>query len=340
MIRRTFLALAFTAVFAGIGSAADLKALIVTGQDGSHDWARTTPMLKQMLEETGLFDVDVYISPPKGGDMSKFNPPAFDGYDVVVSAYGYNGDPWPEKVNKAFEKYVREGGGLVIYHAADNAFPQWKEYNEMIGVGGWGDRNEKDGPYLRWRDGKIVRDMTPGPGGSHGPQHEFALEVREPSHPITKGLPSKFMHTADELYNRLRGPAKNVTVLTTSFSPKEKRGTGEHEPTPDDDCLRQRPHLPHRPRPRPETTEKRCLHRDLPTRHRMGRHRQGHAEGTGGYAHGGQIAGEIIPKPCPGKTFTDTTESPSSSAARPRGGGWGEVFCLSAPPASENGLSR
>lgn len=230
MIRRVFLALALVAVFAGFGSAAELKALVITGQDGSHDWAKTSPMLKAMLEQTGLFDVDVYTSPPKGGDMSAFQP-TFDGVDVVVMAYGYNGDPWPEDVNAAFEKYVREGGGLVIYHAADNAFPEWKEYNEMIGVGGWGDRNEKDGPYLRWRDGEIVRDMTPGPGGSHGPQHEYALDVRVPDHPITNGLPSSFMHTADELYNRLRGPAKNITVLATSFSPKDKGGTGEHEPT-------------------------------------------------------------------------------------------------------------
>ena len=38
------------------------------------------------------------------------------------------------------------------------------------------------------------------------------------------------MHSADELYHRLRGPAKNVTVLATAFSAKEKRGTGNHEP--------------------------------------------------------------------------------------------------------------
>ena len=46
----------------------------------------------------------------------------------------------------------------MIFHAADNAFPKWKEYNEMIGVGGWGGRNEKSGPYVYWKDGKIVRD--------------------------------------------------------------------------------------------------------------------------------------------------------------------------------------
>ena len=98
-------------------------------------------------------------------------------------------------------------------HAADNAFGRWKEYNEMIAIGGWGGRNEKSGPYLVWRDGKVVRDPKPGKGGGHGPQHEFQITVRVPNHPITKGLPPVFMHNADELYSFLRGPAKNVTVL-------------------------------------------------------------------------------------------------------------------------------
>jgi type 1 glutamine amidotransferase len=126
---------------------------------------------------------------------------------------------------------MKGGGGMVIVHASNNAHPKWKEFNKMTGVGGWADRNEKDGPYVRWRDGKVVFDHSPGKGGSHGPQHEFTLDVREAEHPVTKGLPPKFMHMADELYNRLRGPAENLTVLATSYSPKDKGGTGEHEPT-------------------------------------------------------------------------------------------------------------
>ena len=220
-------ALAVWALMAAAALAAPpLRALIVDGQN-NHNWKETTPILKRLLEETGLFKVDVATSPGRGQDMSGFKP-EFAAYDVVLS--NYNGADWPETTRKALEEYVSGGGGLVIYHAADNAFAKWKAYNEMIALGGWGGRSEKDGPYIRWRDGKIVRDMTPGRGGSHGPQHEFQLIVREPNHPITKGLPPVFMHSADELYNRLRGPAKNLTVLGTAFSPKERGGTGEHEP--------------------------------------------------------------------------------------------------------------
>ena len=115
-------------------AAAPLKALIVTGQDRAHKWAETTPLLKRWLEETGLFTVDVLVSPGYGGDFSGFNP-EFSKYDVMVMNYGFGGDPWPEKVKKALEAYVQGGGGLVIVHAANNAFPGWSEWNKMIGLG-------------------------------------------------------------------------------------------------------------------------------------------------------------------------------------------------------------
>jgi len=219
--------LAVWAVLAAVAVAAPPhKALIVDGQNG-HDWKSTTPVLKKLLEETGLFAVDVATSPPRGQDMSGFQP-NFADYDVVVS--NYQGDSWPDQTKKALVDYVSGGGGLVIYHFACAAFPDWKEYNEMIGLGGWGGRSEKDGPMLRWRDGKIVRDMTPHRGGGHGPMQPFQLVVREPNHPITKGLPEKFMHCDDELYGWLRGPAENLTVLATAFAPKDKGGSDEHEP--------------------------------------------------------------------------------------------------------------
>ena len=207
-------------------AAAPHKALIVTGQNG-HKWAQTTPVLKKVLEDSGLFAVDVATSPPKGKDLSGFKP-KFADYDVVVS--NYQGAEWPKETKDALVEYVKGGGGLVIYHFACAAFPKWKEYNEMTGLGGWGGRNEKHGPYVRWRDGKIVRDMTPGRGGGHGPMQPFQIVVRDANHPITKGLPEKFMHVPDELYGWLRGPAKNLTVLATAFAPKDKGGSDEHEP--------------------------------------------------------------------------------------------------------------
>jgi type 1 glutamine amidotransferase len=101
----------------------------------------------------------------------------------------------------------------------------------MIGLGGWGDRNEKDGPYVYYDDdGKLIRNTDPGRGGSHGPQSEFQIQVRNTKHPITKGMPEKWMHAKDELYHSLRGPAENMTILATAYADKNNRGTGRHEP--------------------------------------------------------------------------------------------------------------
>ena len=56
------------------------------------------------------------------------------------------------------------------------------------------------------------------------------MEAREPQHPILAGLPPRWLHAKDELYNRLRGPAENLTVLATAFSDSQKGGSGRHEP--------------------------------------------------------------------------------------------------------------
>ena len=130
---------------------------------------------------------------------------------------------WPSEVSGAFVKYVKEGGAFVCIHAANNSFGLWPEYNEMIGLGGWGGRTEKHGPYVYLKEGKVFRDETPGRGGSHGPQHEFLVEVYNADHPITKGMPAKWKHAKDELYDSLRGPAANMNVLATSLSQKTNR---------------------------------------------------------------------------------------------------------------------
>ena len=134
--------------------------------------------------------MDVLTTPPKGGDFSAFKP-EFAKYRVVISNYNDfpSGSKWPAEVQAAFEKYVREGGGFVSYHAADNAFPEWKAYNLMIGIGGWMGRNEKSGPFWYFRDGKLVSDTSPGIAGNHGARTPFPVVIRDRRHPITRGLP-------------------------------------------------------------------------------------------------------------------------------------------------------
>lgn len=263
--RLGLIAFASLLTITSMASAQDkLKVLLIDGQN-NHSWQQTTPILKWALEDSGRFMVTVSTTPgtaprlpqaPKADataeQKTKYEAalatakkevaifeeakgrlwtswhPKFSDYDVVMS--NYNGEPWPEVVRKEFVDYVRTGGGFVSVHAANNSFPDWREYNQMIGVGGWGGRSEKSGPYVRYKDGKIVKQTDPGPGGGHGAKHEFVVELREPSHPIVAGLPTKWMHASDELYDKLRGPAEHLTVLATAYSDKKTGGTGENEP--------------------------------------------------------------------------------------------------------------
>lgn len=221
---KSLLTIAAVSLAALSAQAEPIKVLLVDGQN-NHDWKTTSPILKKILEEPGIFSVEVVTAPAKGVEGFK---PDFAKYQVVVS--NYNGEPWSAETKAAFEKYVGDGGGFVSVHAADNSFPEWTAYNEMIGLGGWGGRNEKSGPLLRLRDGKWTPDTKAGGGGHHGAQHEFLMVTREPTHPIMAGLPEKWLHGKDELYDNLRGPAKNVTVLASAYSDKTKGGSGEDEP--------------------------------------------------------------------------------------------------------------
>lgn len=242
-----------------------LKALIIDGENNHGIWPKTTMMMKDFLEETGLFVVDINrtaytwqgphydkriglkdikelltMYPLENGQTTtpvdepqpdpNYNPD-FSDYDVVISNMGWKASTWSDDTKASFEKYIADGGGLVIIHAADNSWGDWPEYNTMIGLGGWGGRSEKTGPFVYYDDaGKLHRDMTPGGAGSHGPQHEYVITTREPQHPIMKGLPEKWRHAEDELYDHLRGPAENMTVLATAYSDAEKKGSGRHEP--------------------------------------------------------------------------------------------------------------
>ena len=237
----------------GLQAAEKLKALIVDGQNNHEVWPKSTTMMKHYLEETGLFAVDVvrtrfiwkaereagYLPLASAGESEKLKQPQADPnfkpdfarYQVVISNFGWKAADWPEETRRAFERYMAGGGGFVSVHAADNSWPTWPEFNRMIGLGGWGDRTEKDGPYVYYNNaGKIVRDTSPGRAGKHAPANEFVVAIRDRGHPITKGMPDFWMHSKDECYSRLRGPAEHLTILATACDSPELQAAGRHEP--------------------------------------------------------------------------------------------------------------
>lgn len=250
-----------------------LKALIIDGESNHGVWPMTSMMMKDYLEQTGLFTVDVArtryawcgphydksigleditdllsMYPFEGVStepVEKPQPdpdyaPNFEDYDVLINNFGWQASTWPAKTKEALEAYMQNGGGMVVIHAANNSWGDWDEYNKMIGLGGWGGRSTETGPYVYYNDdNQLVRDPSEGGCGSHGPQQEYIMTTRAPNHPIMMGLPEKWLHAKDELYDRLRGPADNMTVLATAYSDVEKNsppwnkdvtGTGRHEP--------------------------------------------------------------------------------------------------------------
>jgi uncharacterized protein len=213
------------------GAAEPIRVMILDGESAGpyHEWPVVTRALEQILAEAGLFEVTVVTAPRAGGDFEAFAP-EFSDYDTVVLNYDAPDGRWPAALEASFERYVREGGGVVAVHAANNAFPGWDAYNVMLGVGGWRGRDETAGPYWYFEDGELVRDDSPGPAGSHGRREPFAVTVRDERHPITRGLPRVWMHGEDELYAHLRGPGENMRVLATAWSDPANNGSGRHEP--------------------------------------------------------------------------------------------------------------
>ena len=212
MLRRTFLAaLAAALGLALTASAAErdpIKVLIITGDHG-HQWKETTPFLKDLLTKAGM-TVDVTETPTK--DLTPAN---LAKYDVFLLNYkdtpkGGPDTRWSAENQKAFLDAVQGGKGLVVYHHASSAFTGGssfdKEFERAI-AGGW--RKQ----------------------GNHGKRHVFTVTIRKHNHPITRGMPTTFVHANDELYqNSVMFPAS--VVLATAFSDKslDPKNSGKDEP--------------------------------------------------------------------------------------------------------------
>lgn len=201
-----------------------LDVLLIDGQN-NHDWKRTSVELLDALNDAGIFKVTVSTSPAK--DVWNEWTIDFTSYDVVLN--NYFGDPWPKSISQGLLKFVADGGGLVNVHAANNAFPNWPEFNQITGLL-W--RPAVAGERLYFDDsGKLVRvPRGQGQGAGHGKKHPFVVKVRQPNHPIMNGIPGEWLHAFDELYHGQRGPAKNMTILSSAYADPKTGGSGKHEP--------------------------------------------------------------------------------------------------------------
>lgn len=182
-----------------------IQVLIITGQNG-HDWRAVTPELRKMLEDTGRFEVRVTEEFRGGG------PETLAPYDAVVLNYFERRKPelwWGERAQNALLDFVRSGKGIVVYHFSVAAFDGWTEYEKMCG-GNWRPNN-----------------------GHHSPKHDFTVDVKDPDHPITRGLKKSFPQPNDELYANLKWqPEGTYHVLATAWDDHSLYQGKAKQPTP------------------------------------------------------------------------------------------------------------
>ena len=219
-MNKRLLLIAFCLLLPAYAADPKLAVLIIDGMN-NHDWAAGTRGLRTILEGTGRFTVAV-----TNGTAMQPGTPDFSRYDVVINNFNgghlESGTRWPRETEVALEKYVREGGGLVVFHAANNAFLKWPEYNEMIGLG-W--REKTFGPGLAVVGGKVVTlPQGTGLAPGHGPRHDFEVFVQDKEHAITRGLPLHWTHPSEQLTHGQHGPAQGLTVLTYAFSEVSQQG--------------------------------------------------------------------------------------------------------------------
>ena len=171
--------------------------LLITGAN-NHHWEFTSRILAEALEASGKFRVVTTESPDEylaNEDLGRFDAFVLD----------YNGPRWGEPAETRFVDAVRGGTGVVVVHAANNAFPGWTEYEQIVG-------------HL-WREGT-----------GHGRLHPFDVELIDRDHPITQGMRDIEAHL-DELYHDLVNvQGTSHRVLAVAHSSKESGGTGEREP--------------------------------------------------------------------------------------------------------------
>jgi type 1 glutamine amidotransferase len=174
-----------------------IRTLLITGEN-NHDWKRSSPFCRDLLEASGRFEVTMAENPSAAlGDGDGLKE-----YQLFFS--DYNGPEWSATARENFVAAVRSGVGLVILHAADNAFPGWVDYERMVG--------------LLWRKGT-----------GHGEFHEFTVSIVDHDHAVTRGLEDFLLW--DELYHKLvHMHDVPYHVLATAYSDPAKGGTGNHEP--------------------------------------------------------------------------------------------------------------
>lgn len=198
--------------------AENIKVLIVDGFN-NHNSSGGTKALTSILEAAGGFTIKVSTVPDPANPNWKDWNPDFDQYEVIIQNTNSikNNGKWTPAAQKGLEAFLSRGGGMYGFHSANNAFPQWKEYNKMIGLG-W--RNKDFGKSIHIKDGKLVEiPKGKGENTNHGKKVDTTV-IKFGNHPIHADMPAQWQAQYLEIYRYARGPAENLTILSYAKEPK------------------------------------------------------------------------------------------------------------------------
>lgn len=188
-------------------TAAPIRVLLFAGNDAHkwHNWERTTPAIKTLLEKDARIRVSVSF---RIEDLAKKD---LSGFHVIVQNYVNWHDPngLSEAAKQGFVGVLKRGGGLVLIHFANGAFHFSLPKAEAA-----------DWPEYR----KIVRRVWDHRGKSgHDAFGKFTVHVTERKHFITAGL--KPFEVVDELYYQQAGDEPIEPLITA-----RSKVTGRDEP--------------------------------------------------------------------------------------------------------------
>lgn len=135
--------------------------------------------IKNILENTGLFDVDI----------QKGSMPDFTDYDIVV--LNLEKADWSDEVKQSFETYISSGGGAVVLGTSINAFQDWPGSEKIFGL--------KTGEKL----------------SKSNKAYDYQVVNSKVEHPVINGLSQKWLHGGDYMLYNTSGLSGDIEILAS-----------------------------------------------------------------------------------------------------------------------------
>jgi type 1 glutamine amidotransferase len=184
----------FTLAFAGIQG--DEKRVLIYTKNGEgyvhENIAASVEAMKKICAEEGIL-TEVSDQP------SVFTSENLERYDAIIFSNSNNEGFDTREQKKAFQEYIRSGGGFMAIHSANATEREWPWYWAMVG-------------------GKFIR---------HAPHQEFDVLVTDPDNPSTAHLPARWTIKDECYYSFQLNPDIHV-LLSADMTTVEDEGKDEY----------------------------------------------------------------------------------------------------------------